>query len=172
MKESLANLQIELAEVQQRIQQLEGCLHDRVVQLDSLDVNDDRPGQTAIHLATMGNHPACIHALVKVKCAVDQRNKDSLTPLMIASMNGHTEVVDALVAHGADETLSVDGEARGYRVVPGTRRCPTPVLTPSPALVLIPILISSPLALVQPIVFLRDARPLQDRIYAGYASPG
>jgi len=138
LKDRLSVVRIGLAEVQQRLSELEGCLHDAVVGLDSLDVDEvaSGPGQTAMHLAAMGNHASCVHALVKVKCGLDLRNRDLLTPLMIASMGGYTEVVDALIAHGADETLTVDGS----RSLQSGKR--------------------------------RDSRPLADRVYHGYSTPG
>ena len=73
----------------------------------------DNHGYTALHWASeAGASPAVIEALLRVGWEghedverVDSLTHEHYTPLMLASVRGHADVVRTLLAHGADQTL-------------------------------------------------------------------
>ena len=83
------------------------------------DVNagaPDRWGLTALHIAAIHAHPACIALLVAAGANVNARaaSESGLTPLHSAA-NGHRETLGclvALLAAGADPNLAYEGKQR------------------------------------------------------------
>ena len=53
---------------------------------------------TALVLAILGNHSGVVRALLDKGARIDRRDKDDWTALMVASKNGHLNVVQALLA--------------------------------------------------------------------------
>lgn len=63
----------------------------------------DPKGEHALHLATRDNAVQTIAALLRwEKTDVEPRNKVDESPLMLAALGGHLEVVKMLIARGAD----------------------------------------------------------------------
>jgi len=62
----------------------------------------NKAGNTALHSAVLGNHPAAVQALLQASCDAEIRNEESLTPLMVAVENAGREVVDLLLDAGAN----------------------------------------------------------------------
>ena len=59
-------------------------------------------GNTALWLACVGRHLLIIDALVDAACDLDNCNDNGATPLMYASSAGRADVVERLLARGAD----------------------------------------------------------------------
>lgn len=107
-------LEADIVRSQQRIQELEQCMSRDATPLRSIDIDEFIDGHTALHLAAMANAPQCVEVLLKFRAQINLRNKNSLTSCLIASLNGHYEVVDVLARCGADMALI------GHEVVQGS----------------------------------------------------
>jgi ankyrin repeat protein len=71
--------------------------------LQHADVNAaDEYGHSALHLAVYAGNATLVRALVGAGATVDARDKNDMTPLMIAAGGGACDVADALLASGAD----------------------------------------------------------------------
>jgi ankyrin repeat protein len=62
----------------------------------------NKAGNTALHSAVLGNHPKAVQALLQAACDVEIRNKESLTPLMLAVDVASDELVQLLITAGAN----------------------------------------------------------------------
>ena len=62
----------------------------------------NKAGNTALHSAVLGNHPATVQALLQATSDVEIRNEESLTPLMLAVDVAGEQVIQLLVAAGAN----------------------------------------------------------------------
>ncbi|MDG0978713.1 MAG: ankyrin repeat domain-containing protein [Halieaceae bacterium] len=62
----------------------------------------NKAGNTALHSAVLGNHPAAVRVLLHAACDVEIRNKESLTPLMLAVDTASDELIQLLLAAGAN----------------------------------------------------------------------
>lgn len=89
--------------------------------LDNLNCNINRSdvdGDTALHLACLHGHLACVQVLLERGASLDSKDEDGAIPLHDASSRGFTEVVQALLdaAENQDhikrllDTTDIDGE--------------------------------------------------------------
>jgi ankyrin repeat protein len=72
----------------------------------------DGNGRTALMFASTGPDARTVELLLRNGAEVNEADEqEHWTPLMFAAAEGHTEVVRALLAHGADATLKdIDGD--------------------------------------------------------------
>ena len=60
-------------------------------------------GSTPLWVAAFGNHERCVELLIHAGAKLDlAREEDGTTALCWASLVGHVEVMDMLIASGAD----------------------------------------------------------------------
>eukprot|EP01060_Flectonema_neradi_P002507 TRINITY_DN11569_c0_g1_i1.p1 TRINITY_DN11569_c0_g1~~TRINITY_DN11569_c0_g1_i1.p1 ORF type:complete len:335 (+),score=68.04 TRINITY_DN11569_c0_g1_i1:471-1475(+) len=59
-------------------------------------------GKTALHYALEGGHEECALALIACKAPISVKDNDNVTPLILASKNGLTEIVDMLLRQGVE----------------------------------------------------------------------
>ncbi|CAL4066575.1 unnamed protein product, partial [Meganyctiphanes norvegica] len=57
---------------------------------------------TALHVASANNHPLVVQALLDAGADMNIKNKESQTPIFVASGFGHTDVVTVLITHCID----------------------------------------------------------------------
>ena len=67
-----------------------------------LDVGTRLHGTTALHKAVMYNQPMMVALLVSKGARVDSRDIGGRTPLMIAAVNGHADILRELLTANAD----------------------------------------------------------------------
>ncbi len=70
------------------------------VEVSALNKADDE-GNTALHIAARDGKALCCYHLVNAGLDATKKNKSGKTPLMLAALNGHAQVVQVLV--GADK---------------------------------------------------------------------
>eukprot|EP00961_Rhodomonas_salina_P141332 1902813-Rhodomonas_salina.1 len=71
---------------------------------------EDKSGSTPLFAAAFHGHTAAVSLLIEAKCEVDkQLESTAMTPLALAAGQGHVEVVQQLLAGGADKTLPAGG---------------------------------------------------------------
>jgi ankyrin repeat protein len=67
------------------------------------DINDNRKGEFAIHIAAAAGHVDCVLYLLKnMSSFIDSKDAEGCTPLAVAVKAGHFDLVKAFVARGAD----------------------------------------------------------------------
>jgi ankyrin repeat protein/L-ascorbate metabolism protein UlaG (beta-lactamase superfamily) len=90
------------------------------------NVCDSHYGCSALHMAAVQGHAGTVEHLLKGGASVTAKDDEGNTPLDVASRYGHADVVDLLIAHGADRsslepatgTLEAQGElAEGEAVI-------------------------------------------------------
>lgn len=69
---------------------------------------------TPLHSAIAGNHYAVAAKLVEAGANVNAVQADGFTPLMGAAQNGNLQMVELLLAHGADKNARVDKHATQF----------------------------------------------------------
>jgi len=62
---------------------------------------------TALHAACSGGHLSAVHILLQAGAQLDVLNRDQNTPLMLAAVSNHNDVVKYLVKAGANVMLKV-----------------------------------------------------------------
>ncbi|XP_077430658.1 B-cell lymphoma 3 protein isoform X3 [Vanacampus margaritifer] len=65
----------------------------------------DRNGQTALHLCCEYDHPACLSVVLSLPSSVaslEMKNFQGLSPLHVAVLHGHRDLVSMLLGAGAD----------------------------------------------------------------------
>ncbi|XP_047499031.1 ankyrin-1-like [Penaeus chinensis] len=73
---------------------------------EGADVNQvSRGGGRPIHSATLRNSGGLVRILLNHGALCDASDDEGFTPLMVASLNGHTEVVQELLKGGADPKI-------------------------------------------------------------------
>ena len=81
--------------------------------LNKADINAvNRSGQTPLHLAALRNKADILRFLARCPDLDDIDPRDLLggqTPLYLAARNGHYEIAETLIAHGADTSLRMAG---------------------------------------------------------------
>ena len=63
-------------------------------------------GTTALFNAILKRRPRMIHSLVRAGVNINDRNIESVTPLMLAAEQGYDDVIAVLLMHGADPTAT------------------------------------------------------------------
>ncbi|XP_063929654.1 ankyrin repeat domain-containing protein 50 isoform X4 [Zophobas morio] len=76
----------------------------------------DNEGKAPLALAAQGGHAALVSMFLdKYNAPIDQRPHDGKTALRLAALEGHYEVVQLLIAHGADiDSKDADGRSTLY----------------------------------------------------------
>ena len=69
------------------------------------DVNANPGGWTPLHYAAFAGYIRLANKFISLVSVVDVKTLNQLTPLMVAAMNGHLEIVQTLLKNGADPTL-------------------------------------------------------------------
>lgn len=69
---------------------------------------------TPLHSAVAGNHYAVAAKLIEAGANVNAIQADGFTPLMGAAQNGNLQMVELLLAHGADKNARVDKHAAQF----------------------------------------------------------
>lgn len=69
---------------------------------------------TPLHSAVAGNHYAVAAKLIEAGANVNAIQADGFTPLMGAAQNGNLQMVELLLAHGADVNARVDKHAAQF----------------------------------------------------------
>ncbi|KAK4336948.1 hypothetical protein RND71_043520 [Anisodus tanguticus] len=72
----------------------------------------EKKGNTALHLAVMGNHHKTVQVLIQHGASVNSMNSRQQTPLHIAAEMGFSESAQALLIQGADFTISEKASGR------------------------------------------------------------
>ncbi|MFT5656993.1 MAG: ankyrin repeat protein [Gammaproteobacteria bacterium] len=67
----------------------------------SIPYKDD--GTTALIIASYEGHSATVESLLKSSANINAMNKDGVTPLSIAKLRKHDNIVGMLKANGAQE---------------------------------------------------------------------
>lgn len=90
------------------------ALHDNLENTEKLLQLNANPNLTAtedelvpLHNAARKGFERICHSLLNYGAAINIRAKNGATPLMVAAQEGHIEVVRALLARGADKTLTM-----------------------------------------------------------------
>ena len=86
----------------------------RGAQREVLDWQDADFGQCALWWLAMHGNAELAALLIEAGCDVDLADRDGWTPLSVAAYYGHTEVVRALLAAGADAAREVDDGDSAY----------------------------------------------------------
>lgn len=74
----------------------------------------DALGNTAIHVAALKGHLATVNVLLKYNAEIiNKSRRDGFTPLIVAIDKEHFDVVEALVAKGANINKIDKGTRRG-----------------------------------------------------------
>lgn len=63
--------------------------------------------QTALHIASADGNLAAVHILLQSGAQIDLMDQDQNTPLILATQNGHNDIVEYLIKAGASITLKV-----------------------------------------------------------------
>jgi ankyrin repeat protein len=75
----------------------------KLLRKSSTPLNNPVTLQTPLHIAaTEGKHDILVYLLEKKKVDIDARDKEQWTPLHCACHSGHLEIVDQLMANGAN----------------------------------------------------------------------
>lgn len=95
----------------------------RLMLQNGLDPNArDKMGHTPLILACHGHHPDIVVSLVEEgRADVNQTGADRITPLMSASMHGHTDICELLLYYDADFNLQ---DTRGRTALMWACRAP------------------------------------------------
>ena len=84
---------------------------NRLPNLES-DVNTvDKNGETAMHGAAYKSLPKVVQLLADKGAKIElwnRKNRYNWTPLLIAVLNGRSEVAEALLSHGSDPNVAYD----------------------------------------------------------------
>ncbi|KAL2933402.1 BRCA1-associated RING domain protein 1 [Bienertia sinuspersici] len=100
----------------------DGNLDSLRIALDNLeDGYIDEPledGDTALHLASLYGHLACVQLLLERGASVEAKDEDGAIPLHDASAGGYTEIVELLISRASDpeclrrllETVDTEGD--------------------------------------------------------------
>ena len=64
-----------------------------------------------VNFAARGGHLRCVEFLIARRAAVNTKNRDGLTALMLAAMGGHSKCLESLVSNGA----AVDADSKDSR---------------------------------------------------------
>ena len=70
-------------------------------------VYQDADGQTALHAACFGGHLAVVHIIFQSGAALDKMDLSQNTPLSLALIQGHNDVVKYLIKAGSSTSLKV-----------------------------------------------------------------
>jgi ankyrin repeat protein len=62
---------------------------------------------TALHAACLGGHLSVVHILLQARVQLDVLDRDQNTPLMLAAVSSHNDIVKYLVKAGANVTIKV-----------------------------------------------------------------
>jgi len=83
-----------------------------LIEADPNSVNEtNRSGFTALHQAAHAGEEYVIEALLEGKANINAKCKDGCSPLMYASAQGFTEIIEQLYRAGADLTIQdLDGD--------------------------------------------------------------
>ena len=65
----------------------------------------DKMGYSALHIAVSNNVLSCIQPLISLGVGINIRNDEGETPAMLASKQGHEEILASLIKSGADINL-------------------------------------------------------------------
>ena len=82
--------------------------HEKIVDIllsKGASIGANPKGWTPLHYAAFAGHPHLANKFIKPGINIDRTTDNGLTALMVASMNGHIEVVRLLLAHKADINL-------------------------------------------------------------------
>ena len=77
--------------------------------VDSLDTRVSANGRRALNYAAINNHVNAIKLLLSLKASIDLPNVSGFTPLHHAAESGSLEAANALIAAGANTTLTNRG---------------------------------------------------------------
>ena len=80
----------------------------------ALNARDDKYGASALALAALGGHAACVDALVAAGADLEVRDNYELTALSAAAVAGHEAVIKALIAAGAGDKDAALRHAAAY----------------------------------------------------------
>ncbi len=82
--------------------------HEKIVDIllnKGASIGANPKGWTPLHYAAFAGHPNLAKKFIKPGVNIDRATDNGLTALMVASRNGHIEVVKILLAHKADIQL-------------------------------------------------------------------
>lgn len=71
-------------------------------------------GWTALHYAAFTGRIRLANKFIGLGNIVDVKTRNQLTPLMVAAMNGHLDIVQTLLKNGADSTLRDTNNLSAY----------------------------------------------------------
>ena len=80
-----------------------GILLQNRADIDSCSV---ATGDTALHLATSGDHIKTVQLLLHMGASVNKQNNDGRTCLMIAARHGHLDMCQVLLSYGAKKGVT------------------------------------------------------------------
>ena len=70
-------------------------------------IYQDSDGQTALHAAAYGGHLAIVHIIFQSGAALDKLDQSQNTPLNLALIQGHNDIVKYLTKAGSCTSLKV-----------------------------------------------------------------
>lgn len=76
----------------------------------------DQSHKTSLHVAAEKGFLACAHVLVQAGAQLDVLDRNQLSPLMLAALNGKSVVVKYLMRVGADITLKGEDGMTGLHM--------------------------------------------------------
>lgn len=82
--------------------------HEKIVDMllsKGASIGANPKGWTPLHYAAFAGHPNLAKKFIQPGVNIDRATDNGLTALMVASMNGHIEVVKILLSHKADIQL-------------------------------------------------------------------
>ena len=82
--------------------------HEKIVDIllsKGASIGANPKGWTPLHYAAFAGHPNIAKKFIKPGVNIDRTTDNGLTALMVASMNGHIEMVKILLSHKADIQL-------------------------------------------------------------------
>ena len=70
-------------------------------------VYQDQEGQTALHAASFGGHLAVAHIILQCGATLDKLDHSQNSPLSLALIQGHNDIVKYLIQSGSCTSLKV-----------------------------------------------------------------
>ena len=70
-------------------------------------VYQDQDGQTALHAAAFNGHLAVIHVILQCGATLDKLDHSQNSPLSLALIQGHNDIVKYLIQSGSSVSLKV-----------------------------------------------------------------
>ena len=85
---------------------VESFLTGTFSQSDTVNIPDNKTMLTCLHQATCRGHLTVVQLILQYRQAILNQRLEDKTALQVAAHQGHTVIVDLLLRHGADPTLS------------------------------------------------------------------